>query len=188
MHDLLLSFLISCLGYLSGSILFGCLIPEKIYHKNVRNYGDGTPGAYNAGIAVGVRTGVVCACLDMLKAVIPTAIALHVFHLRGYYLVFPALSPIIGHIWPCFFHLRGGKAITAGFGTLLGMLPVYWLSLIWALCILGLLPFLHKDHTLLIFCSVALFVLSATAYAPTWAMRLFVLLFAVLIASRHLPQ
>ena len=187
MSEAHLSFLMTLIGYLSGSILYGYFLPRVLYGVDVREYGDGNPGAFNAGLACSKPLGVVCALLDMLKAIVPVAVAFHGLGLTGWYLVMPVLAPFFGHLYPCTLHFRGGKAITAAFGSLMGLLPVCWLSLVWAICILVLLPFI-RDHAKLIRASLLLFLPAGFVYVKTLSMRCVVLLISLFVGYRHLPE
>ena len=186
MNAAVLSVGMACLGYLSGSVMYGFLIPRVVSGRDVRSYGDGNPGAYNAALASGVPVGVLCSVLDIAKAAIPVAAAFHLLHLSSWALFLPAMAPLLGHLFPAGLHFRGGKAITAGFGVLIGLLPPCPLAVLWAGCLLALLPFLKGDHRRLILASLLVFAPLGVIVAEGAALKTLAAAMSLLIAMRHL--
>ncbi len=152
-------------GYLSGGVLFSYLIPKVLLNKDVRDFNeDKNPGAANAFRACGLLIGLLCVLLDVIKAAIPVKLAITVGGLDGMALIPAAIAPVLGHAFPPFFRLHGGKAIAASFGVLLGLFPDYKVIVLWAAAILIMLPFLWRNHAKLIMasssaCSIACVVL-----------------------------
>lgn len=116
----------SLIGYLCGSILFANL-SSKVFHKNdiLKNSKDHNPGTSNAYRYGGFWCGTFTLCGDLLKGFIPIflftlSVPLHEMNLK--YAIVLA-SPVIGHAFPVFHRLRGGKGIAVTFGCLLGLLP-----------------------------------------------------------------
>jgi len=54
-------------GYAIGSVSFAVLIGRRVGDIDVRQHGSGTAGGANVGSLLGVRYGVLVACLDIAK-------------------------------------------------------------------------------------------------------------------------
>lgn len=113
---------LSICGFLSGSLPFSYWIGKIAAHEDIRNYGDGNPGAINALKAGGWKAGLLAIVMDFLKGAIPVGLANFVFELQGPGLVIVALSPILGHAFSPFLGFRGGKAVAVTFGVWTGLL------------------------------------------------------------------
>lgn len=106
----------TALGFLLGSIPFSVWIGYLIARTDIRRFGDGNPGLTNAWRAGGWRTGVPALLLDYLKGAVPVGMAQSLGRLSGWWLVAPALAPVLGHAFSPFLRFQGGKAIAATFG------------------------------------------------------------------------
>ncbi len=155
---------ISILGaFMLGAIPFSVLVGRYILHKDIRQYGDGNPGATNVLRAGGKKWGLLAMILDALKAIIPVGIAYHSLRWEGLPMVAMALAPIAGHMFSPFLRFNGGKGVAATFGvwvgltiweapTVLGIMLVYWFKAVtssgWAviLAFLSLWLYLFLAH------------------------------------------
>lgn len=98
------------LGGLNGSIIAS----KTIYKNDVRDF-----GSHNAGLTNYLRTygvgGVALVLLtDILKSVIAILIGGWLLGTQGYPVtgrVFATFCLMLGHIWPAFYQLRGGKGV-----------------------------------------------------------------------------
>lgn len=118
--------LYSLIGYLCGSILFANVF-SRIFHRSdmLERSKDHNPGTANAYQYGGFWCGTCTLCGDFLKGFLP----IHLLVLRipisemdlAYVLALAA--PVIGHAFPIFNRLRGGKGIAVTFGCLLGLFP-----------------------------------------------------------------
>ena len=154
MDKLMLSLLMGLAGYLSGSVMYAIVLTRRASGEDVRHFGDGNPGAFNVALASGLPLCVLCVFLEIGKGVLPVLVSRKLLGLQGWYLLFPLVCPVLGHIFPLFQGFRGGKAVCVQFGVWIGMIPECWLSLLWACWILVLLPWLHQDHRKLILTSL----------------------------------
>ena len=93
----------------------------KLSGKDIRNYGDGNPGAFNAWRAGGYRLGIPAVLLDYLKGIVPVSLANFGFGFTGWGLALVALAPVFGHASSPFLRFRGGKAVAATFGIWTGL-------------------------------------------------------------------
>lgn len=108
------------LAFLSGALPFSVWI-GRLAGKNIRQYGDGNPGATNALKAGGAFWGAAAVILDFGKGAIPILLANYEVGLTGYSLASVAVAPILGHAYSPFLGLRGGKALAVTFGVWTGL-------------------------------------------------------------------
>lgn len=109
------------IGLAMGSIPFSYWLGRFALHKDIRDYGDGNPGAANAWRAGTWRVGVPAVLLDYLKGAVPVSLACYRHGVAGWALVPAALAPVVGHAFSPFLRLRGGKAIATTFGVWTGL-------------------------------------------------------------------
>lgn len=117
-------------SYLLGSVPFGLLI-GLARGVDVRTQGSGNIGATNVGRVVGRKWGWLCLILDLLKGLLPPALA-------GW-LLFQATQPsaleqiqwlsigvaaVLGHVFPVYLGFRGGKGVATTIGVGLGIYPL----------------------------------------------------------------
>jgi glycerol-3-phosphate acyltransferase PlsY len=123
---MILELLLWMLGaYLVAGIPVGLLI-GLARGVDLRETGSGNIGATNAVRALGRRWGLVVFVLDVVKAAIPVAAALHRFadEPNGPTLVaLIALAAIIGHVFPAYLRFAGGKGVSCAFGVFLVLAP-----------------------------------------------------------------
>lgn len=138
----LLSFVI---GYLLGSIPFGLLLARFAGLGDLRQIGSGNIGATNV-----LRTGnkplaALTLLLDVLKG---TAAVWAGSHFGPYAAMAAGLGAFLGHLYPVWLGLRGGKGVATYIGVLLGL---YW-------------------PAALVFCAVWLLVATITRYSSLAAL------------------
>lgn len=118
-------------GYLAGSILFARVFGRLICKKEITAESkDKNPGTANAFTYGGFWCGFLTLCADLLKGFLPVY-AFFRFHppLPSSDFFPGALvlaAPVAGHIFPLFYHFRGGKGIAVTFGSLLGLFPMMY--------------------------------------------------------------
>lgn len=115
--DLLLAF---ALAYLLGSIPFGLVLTRLGGKGDIRSVGSGNIGATNV-----LRTGskglaAATLVLDCLKA---TAAILAARWIWPGLENFAAAGALIGHLYPVWLRLRGGKGVATLLGILIALLP-----------------------------------------------------------------
>lgn len=110
------------MGYLSGSILFGYLIPKYVSHVDVTlDTPDGNPGVSNAFCKAGVLIGILVLVLELSKGFFPVYLASRQLPVENPYFALVLLAPVLGHAFPFWRLQGGGKAIAVSFGVLLGL-------------------------------------------------------------------
>ena len=114
-------------AYFCGCFNGAVIVSKYILHDDVRNHGSGNAGLTNFHRTFGgLLTFVVILC-DVLKAVIAILIGVWVFRSFGDLVIFGShmdgvlfakywagLFCLVGHMFPCMFHFRGGKGILSG--------------------------------------------------------------------------
>lgn len=114
--------LAAVIGYLVGSVSPATLL-ARARGVDLRSIGSGNPGASNAGRALGRRTGVVVAVLDVAKGAVPAAcFAALVDHRAG---LVAGLAAVVGHVSSPFLKGRGGKGAASAAGAVLGIHPLW---------------------------------------------------------------
>jgi glycerol-3-phosphate acyltransferase PlsY len=108
-------------GFISGSLPFSVWLGRAFARADVRQIGDGNPGAANAWRAGGWRVGAVTLLLDYFKGALPVGAAHFIVGVSGWPLTFVALAPILGHAFSPFLNFRGGKGLTVTFGVWSGL-------------------------------------------------------------------
>jgi glycerol-3-phosphate acyltransferase PlsY len=122
-------------GYALGAISPATLIAHA-KGVDLRQIGSGNPGASNAGRALGRRTGVVVALLDVAKGAVPAALFALGDHQWG---LVAGLFAVAGHITSPYLRGKGGKGVATAAGAILGSHPL-WLLFVLAtwLVVLGI--------------------------------------------------
>ncbi|MDH5540307.1 MAG: glycerol-3-phosphate 1-O-acyltransferase PlsY [Rhizobacter sp.] len=122
--------LATLVAYLIGSLSFAVIVSRLMGLKDPRSYGSGNPGATNVLRSGSKTAAVLTLLLDALKGFVPV-FAVSQFGaphgLKEGTMAMVALAAFLGHLWPVFFRLRGGKGVATAAGVLLGLNP--WLGL-----------------------------------------------------------
>ena len=88
---------------------------------DIRQYGDGNPGATNVLRAAGKAWFMLALCAEFSKAAVPVGLAFYVFQWQGWVLWPMALLPAVGHVFSPFLGWQGGKALAAILGSWIGL-------------------------------------------------------------------
>ena len=115
-------------AYLIGSIPFGFLTARLARGIDIRTVGSGNIGATNVGRVLGFHFFLLVFGLDLLKGLLPTLWfpdAVRALGGRGLpeLSVLVALATILGHNFPAYLKLRGGKGVATSLGALLALDP-----------------------------------------------------------------
>jgi glycerol-3-phosphate acyltransferase PlsY len=125
------------IAYLIGSIPFGLIIGKLKKGVDIREHGSGKTGATNVMRTLGTKLGVLTLVLDVVKAggavmlaavivdggsgsFIVGGVSIYWQHVAQ---VAAGLAAIAGHNWPIFAKFKGGRGVTAYFGTLFAIFP-----------------------------------------------------------------
>ena len=116
----------SLLGFILGSIHFAYLVPVLIKKVDIREIpSDHNPGVANAFMYGGFFCGLISLILELAKGFVPVFIAQYFLDIHSLLFVTILVAPVLGHAFPFFQKEKGGKAITASFGVLLGLFPEF---------------------------------------------------------------
>jgi glycerol-3-phosphate acyltransferase PlsY len=88
---------------------------------DVRQFGDGNPGAANVFKAGNNLVALLTLILDISKAAIPVGLAYQNLGIRGVPMYFIAMAPLLGHVFSPFLGFRGGKGLATALGIWIGL-------------------------------------------------------------------
>ncbi len=132
-----LALIMTIVAYLLGSISSAVLICRLFKLPDPRQVGSGNPGATN--VLRSGRKGVAASVLlcDMLKGTIPVW-GSYYLHIDAILLGVIAIAACLGHMYPIFFHFKGGKGVATALGAiapigwdLTGLIMLTWLVIAW---------------------------------------------------------
>jgi acyl phosphate:glycerol-3-phosphate acyltransferase len=118
------------LCYLLGSVVGSLLVGHFRGGVDIRSLGSGNAGATNALRTLGKKVGLVVFVIDFAKGWIATAViapwtlpslAPRTPELDAWSATVCALAVILGHIYPVWYGLRGGKGMATLLGAVLGL-------------------------------------------------------------------
>ncbi|MDR3175210.1 MAG: glycerol-3-phosphate 1-O-acyltransferase PlsY [Desulfovibrio sp.] len=119
MADFFSFFFTAAAAYLLGSVPFGLLLARAFKGVDPRTSGSGNVGATNVARLCGFKWGLLTLVCDLLKGFFP------VWLLSGSDLARVAgASAILGHMFSCFLHLKGGKGVATTVGVFLAFAPI----------------------------------------------------------------
>lgn len=124
-------------AYLIGSFTAGLWIGKWFFKKDIREYGSHNLGATNSFRILGVKAGIIVMIVDVLKGTLATLIPVWLAIPVNPLLI--GLFAVIGHIYPAYAKLRGGKAVATSAGILLGYSPTVFLIVLIAFALVLLL-------------------------------------------------
>ena len=128
-------------AYFCGCFNGAVIVSKYILRDDVRNHGSGNAGLTNFHRTFGGGLTFVVILCDVLKAVLAVLLGSWLFvgnPMLGKY--FAALFCLLGHMFPCMFHFKGGKGILSG-GTIALMIDWRVALVVWdrnAVCFPGL--------------------------------------------------
>ncbi|MDO4568446.1 MAG: glycerol-3-phosphate 1-O-acyltransferase PlsY [Clostridia bacterium] len=115
-------------GYLIGNIEFAVIISRLTYKDDIRNHGSGNAGTTNMMRVYGMKPGLVTFLFDFLKGVLGTLLcsmlggllpgdALYIGATAKELCTYiGAVCIVLGHDYPVFFKLKGGKGAASSLG------------------------------------------------------------------------
>ena len=125
------------IAYLLGSIPFGLIIGKLKKGVDIREQGSGKTGATNLMRVAGTKLGLLALVLDVVKATGAVLLAALIVDRSAGTLTIAGASVywqhiaqvaagfavVAGHNWPIFAKFKGGRGVTAYFGTLFAIFP-----------------------------------------------------------------
>ncbi|KHT18158.1 glycerol-3-phosphate 1-O-acyltransferase PlsY [Pectobacterium brasiliense] len=110
------------IAYLCGSISSAILFCRIAGLPDPRQHGSGNPGATNVLRIGGKAAAATVLVFDVLKGMLPVWAA-YELGVPPLYLGLTAIAACLGHIYPVFFHFRGGKGVATALGAIA---PIGW--------------------------------------------------------------
>ena len=112
------------LAYLIGSIPFSFLVARAFGVRDVRRVGSGNVGATNVLRSAGRTAGALALGLDAGKGALAVALAERLAPGEAILPAASALAVVVGHVYPLWLGLRGGKGAATGLGAFAVLEPV----------------------------------------------------------------
>lgn len=107
-------------SYICGALPLSVWI-GRLAGKDIRQYGDGNPGATNVLRAAGWPWFVAALMADISKAAAPVGLAYVTFGWRDWLIIPIALAPSLGHAFSPFLNWQGGKSLATMLGAWIGL-------------------------------------------------------------------
>ncbi len=121
---MLVSLGVIALAYLVGSIPCSFLVARAFGVADVRNVGSGNVGATNVLRSAGRGAAALALGLDVAKGALAVALALRLAPGHPWLPAVAAAAAVVGHVFPVWLGLRGGKGVATGLGGFAVLEPV----------------------------------------------------------------
>jgi len=110
------------LSYFIGSISTAYIVVKALKGIDIRTVGSGNAGATNVKRVLGTGPAIVVLALDILKGIL----AVYIGRWAGGEMLSLAcgVAVVVGHNWPLFFGLKGGKGSATSLGVILTVSPL----------------------------------------------------------------
>ena len=176
------------LAYLVGSLSFAVIVSRGMGLADPRSYGSKNPGATNVLRSGNKAAALLTLAFDALKGYVPVLLCLVYgpgFGLGSSEAAFVGLAAFVGHLWPVFFRLQGGKGVATAAGVLMAWNPGLALA---TLASFALVVFFMRY--------VSLGAIVAATFAPfyqalIWGIEpglLAIAVMSLLLVWRHMPN
>jgi len=120
---MLVSLGVIVLAYLIGSIPWSFLVARAFGVADVRNVGSGNVGATNVLRSAGRGAAALALGLDVAKGALAVALALRLAPGHSWLPAAAAAAAVLGHVFPVWLGLRGGKGVATGLGAFAVLQP-----------------------------------------------------------------
>ncbi len=127
------------LPYLIGSINPAILFSKLIYRDDIRKHGSGNAGSTNMLRTFGIKAAVLTLSCDFLKAVVAVFVGKLILGLGGMGASLAGFFVVFGHMFPVFYHFKGGKGVACAGMVALAIRPIIFpfLVLIFLVVVIG---------------------------------------------------
>jgi glycerol-3-phosphate acyltransferase PlsY len=172
-------------AYLLGSIPTGYLLMRIFRKQDIRTLGSGNIGATNVLRSGAKGLGAATFLLDVLKGALAVLLgarlaAIGFPHLRPHdSMALAALCAVLGHMFPVWLGLRGGKGVATAFGVFLVLVPYAALG---SLAVFAVVFALGRYVSLASILGAAAFPLFAWLVAP-WAHNYLIMAIVGIVAG-----
>jgi glycerol-3-phosphate acyltransferase PlsY len=147
-------------GYLFGSVSWAVIVTKYVYHVDIYQVGSRNAGGTNVGRACGKKAAIAVIILDILKCLTPFWVwffLVTMTPIKDFILSVSPSCPLclfyypaafgagLGHVFPIYYHFKGGKAVSCFGGFVLGS---SWFLFAMGLSVFGLVLGLRKRVSL----------------------------------------
>lgn len=128
MTSFFMTALFALAAYLLGSVPTGLVLAKLFAKRDIRIGGSGNIGATNVARLLGRKLGALTLAGDLLKGFVPVYAGSFLFAGPGGGTDYLALSlfglaAFLGHLFPAYLRLRGGKGVATSFGVFVFLAP-----------------------------------------------------------------
>jgi glycerol-3-phosphate acyltransferase PlsY len=174
-------------SYLLGAVPFGLLLSKVFAGKDVREHGSGNIGATNVSRVVGPTAGILTLALDTCKGAAAVWLGGRLTDHAAAPMMFAGLAALLGHCFPVWLKLKGGKGVATALGVFLVLCP---LAAVAAFILFLLVVFFWRYVSLGSLSAAAampllIYFLWAPGHAPPPAVTLGAIFAAALIFYKH---
>jgi len=169
-----------------GACPFSVWLGLRFLGKDIRNYGDGNPGAVNVFRAGGRKLGCLAVILDVAKGIPFVFLAHSFFGLSEVAIIVVALSAILGHAFSPLLGWKGGKSVAVTFGVLIA-LPQHEILIAFVIFILLGFLFIEIDAWTVMLGPVGSLAYLVATRGISWESLFMLCVFAIL-AIKHLDE
>ena len=120
--NVLLLIVIAAAAYILGSINGAILISRLVYHRDIRRFGSGNAGLTNMLRTFGLAGAALVLAVDVAKSILAVLIGAGLLSIVGAKetgMLFAGFCLIMGHVFPMYYHFKGGKGALCGFTLML---------------------------------------------------------------------
>jgi len=175
----------SVIGYLLGSIPGGYVMGRLTRGIDVRNFGSGKTGATNSLRTLSLWAVLAVLVIDIGKSAVAVSIARVLFD-DAWAQALAGMGAVAGHVWPVWLGFRGGRGVSAAYGSLLAMNPPASLVLLpVALLIIVTTRYMSLMSVSMAPIAAVLFLALAVAGILPYAYAAFAMAAALLIVVLH---
>ncbi|MGD0765488.1 MAG: glycerol-3-phosphate 1-O-acyltransferase PlsY [Dehalococcoidia bacterium] len=172
-------------GYLLGSIPGGYLMGRLTRGIDVRQYGSGKTGATNALRTLSLWAVLLVLVIDIGKAAAAVSVA-RAISSDAWAQAIAGTTAVAGHVWPVYLRFRGGRGVSAAYGSMLAMNPLASLALLpVAAVIIGATRYMSLMSVSMAPIAAALFLALAAGGVLPYAYAAFAIVVAALIVVLH---
>jgi glycerol-3-phosphate acyltransferase PlsY len=172
-------------GYLLGSVPAGYVIGKVTRGIDVREYGSKKTGGTNVLRTLGLGAAVAVIVFDIGKGSVSVLFA-GLISDEPYVQTAAGLAAVAGHVWPVYVGFRGGRGVSAAFGSLLAMnLPASLALVPVALLIVAVTRYMSLMSVSMAAIAAGVFLGLAVAGVDPYAYAVFTMIAAALIIALH---
>ena len=166
-----------------GACPFSVWVGHKFLGKDIRDYGDGNPGAANVFRAGGRKSYFLALMLDIAKGVPFVYLAYSLWGFSEMVVVVVGLSAILGHAFSPLLGFKGGKSIAVTFGVLFA-LPQHEILIAFIIFLLIGFLFIESDAWTVMLGAVGSLGYLVATKGNSWE-SLFMLCVLAILAIKH---